>query len=90
MKSEEAQIVALKALAFLAEERDRLWRFLDWTGLDLDDVRNGADNPGLHGGILDYFLAHEGLLLEFVEEADLTPDAPAAARRCLPGASTPL
>lgn len=83
MQKDMAEIVALKALAFLAEDRHRIERFLGWTGLGPDDLRAGAASAAVQGGVLDYLLAHEALLIAFAEAVGVGPDAPAAARRAL-------
>lgn len=85
-----AQAVAIMALAFLAEDDDRLGRFMGWTGLDADQVRAAASDPALLGGVLDYLLAHEALLVEFAEHAAIAPEEPARARQALPGYMPPM
>jgi len=89
MQKDMAEIVALKALAFLAEDRHRIERFLSWTGLGPDDLRAGAASAAVQGGVLDYLLAHEALLVAFAGSVGVGPDAPAAARRALAGRVDP-
>lgn len=84
MQPEEAEILALKALSFLAEGEKRLSRFLAATGMDIATLRSGASNTAVLGGILDYFLANEGLLLAFGESTGLPPKSVAQARALLP------
>lgn len=85
--SEEAEIIAINALGFLAADGERLQRFIDLSGLDLDQLRAGASNPVFLGGVLDHLLADESLLLVFAEEQQLRPERIAALRRKLPGAA---
>ena len=85
--SEEAEIVALNALGFLAADSERLQRFMDLSGLDVDAIRAGAASPAFLGGILDHLLTDESLLLVFAEEQQLRPERIAELRRKLPGAS---
>lgn len=85
--SEEAEILALNALGFLAADGERLQRFIDLSGLDIAAIRAGAANPAFLGGILDHLLADESLLLVFAEEQQVRPERIADLRRKLPGAS---
>ena len=84
MQREEAEILALKALSFLAAGDKRLERFLAATGMEFDDLRASASNAAVLGGILDYFLANEGLLLAFCESSGLEPKLATKARSLLP------
>ena len=85
-----AQTVAIMALSFLAADDDRLGRFMGWTGLGADEVRAAPSDPALLGGVLDYLLAHETLLVEFAEHAGIAPEEPARARQALPGYMPPM
>lgn len=84
MQPEEAHVLALKALSFLAEGEERLSRFLAASGMDIGALRAGASDTAVLGGILDYFLANEGLLLAFSESTGLPPKSAAQARALLP------
>ena len=83
--AEESQIIALKALAFLASDGDRLGAFLAACGLGPADLKSGARNPQFLAGVMDYLLGNESLLLTFAENAGIDPGAIAGARRFLPG-----
>ena len=85
-----ARAVAIMALAFLAADDDRLGRFMAWTGLGADEVRAAPSDPALLGGVLDYLLAHEALLVEFADHAGMAPEEPARARQALPGYMPPM
>jgi hypothetical protein len=84
MQREEAEILALKALSFLAAGDKRLERFLAATGMDLNDLRSSASDTAVQSGILDYFLENEGLLLAFCESSGLEPKLAVEARSLLP------
>jgi hypothetical protein len=84
---EHAEVIALKALAFLAREQTRLERFASLTGLDSAGLRQMALTPEGLAGVLDHLLADESLLLVFCSEEDLRPQQVVAARHRLPGAS---
>lgn len=85
--SDEAEVTALQALAFLAADSERLQRFMDLSGLDLAAIRTGANEPAFLGGILDHLLADESLLLVFAADHQLKPERIADLRRKLPGAA---
>lgn len=82
---EESQIIALKILAFLAGDGDRLGTFLVACGLGPADLKSGARDPQFLAGVVDYLLGDESLLLAFAETAAVDPGTIAAARRLLPG-----
>lgn len=85
MTRDEAQSVAILALSYLTRDPDRLDRFTGWTGLAIDDLAEAVADPDMLGGVLDYLLGDEKLLLEFVEDAGIAPEEPAKARQALPG-----
>lgn len=85
MNRDAAQSIAILALSFLTRDEDRLGRFMGWTGLAVDDLSQAVNNPDMLGGVLDYLLTDETLLLEFVEDAGIAPEEPARARHALPG-----
>lgn len=85
--TEEAEIIGLNALGFLASDGERLQRFMDLSGLDVAAIRAGASSPAFLGGILDHLLSDESLLLIFAEEQQMRPERIAQLRRTLPGAS---
>jgi hypothetical protein len=73
MSKETAQTVALKGLAFLAEDDDRVERLFALSGLDADALRAQADEPETLAAILDFLLGDEGLLIRFCEASGLDP-----------------
>ena len=85
--SEEAEIIALKVLGFLAAEPERLSRFMDLSGLDVGAIRASASEPAFLGGLLDHILSDQSLLLIFAEEHGLKPERIMQLRRKLPGAA---
>lgn len=82
----DGETIALQALAFLAEDDDRLSRFLGLTGMELGTLREVATDKTALGAILDYVLGWEPLLLEFAASLELAPEAILRARHDLPGA----
>ncbi len=84
---EQAEALALRALAFIAGDEDRFYRFLLSTGTTADDVRRRAAEPDFLSGVIDHLLTDEALLIAFAEDAALEPSDVAAARWRLPGAA---
>lgn len=87
INTEEAEILAINALGFLAADGERLQRFMDLSGLDVAALRAGATNPAFLGGLLDHLLGDESLLLIFAEDQQVRPERIAELRRKLPGAA---
>jgi hypothetical protein len=79
-----AEAVAAEALAFIAEDEQRLGRFMALSGLGPDEVRSRLREPAFLGGVLDFLLGDEAMVVAFAERLALPPELPAAARRLLP------
>jgi hypothetical protein len=84
--SEQAETLALRALAYIAGDEERFQRFLLSTGTTPDDVRLRAAEPDFLSGVFDHMLADEALLIAFAEDAGMAPEQVALARYRLPGA----
>jgi len=80
---EMAEIMAVQALAFLAEEPERLAAFLNATGIDGAEIRSAAREPRFLAGVLEHMLADESLLIAFADSAGIDPATVARARRAL-------
>src|SRR5262245_51970280 len=68
---EQAEGLAIQALAFIAGNSERLGRFLGVTGIEPADIRTAAREPGFLVGVLDYMASDEQLIGAFAREADL-------------------
>jgi hypothetical protein len=79
----QAESVALDAIAFLAEDDERLFRFLDATGLRPETIRTAAASPGFHVAVLDYVASDETLLLALASALKTKPESIMEARRTL-------
>jgi hypothetical protein len=89
MRSEAAVEVALDALIWLAARPEDLSRFAAETGADAASLRALAADPDGLGFVLDFLLRDEALLAEFAAAFGLQREAPAQARRALPGGDAP-
>lgn len=88
LSREQAEVVALRALAWLIADDDLAGRFLAHTGCDGESLRLRAGQPEVLGSVLDFLLADEPTLLDFVQAAGIAPDTIGRARHRLPGAMT--
>jgi hypothetical protein len=82
---EAAEILAIQALTFIAEEPERLNAFLAATGLTGAGIRDAARDPGFLAGVLEHILGDESLLLAFAGSAGIDPAGVAQVRRALGG-----
>jgi Protein of unknown function (DUF3572) len=83
---EGAEMLAIQALGFLAEEPERLGRFLAVTGLEAQSLRDAAREPNFLLGVLDHLAGDEQLLTEFATQHELTPETVVRARDMLASA----
>ena len=90
MTVEGAKLLAIKALAYLAADADRLGRFLAQTGIGPEELRARAEDPDLLAGILDFLLSDDGMVVDFCRSLEVPPEAPAQARAQLPGYAPPM
>ena len=77
--------MAVQALGYLAEEPERLARFLMLSGLDASDIRAAAAAPGFLAGVLDYLSGDEALLTDFAASIGVLPAEVARAHGQLTG-----
>jgi len=75
----------LKALGFLAEDGDRLGRFLALTGTSPAELRRLAGEAQFLAGVLDHLRSDQSLLLAFAESQNLDPAVVDLAARSLGG-----
>jgi len=87
MQNDDAQVLALRALAWLASDSAMLGLFLAESGIGPSDLRQAAGDPAFLAGVLDHVLANEQRLLAFCQAENIPPAMPAAARILLPGAA---
>jgi hypothetical protein len=78
--------LAIAALVFLADDEERLGRFLALTGLAPESLRTAAREPGFLLGVLDHVMGDEDLLLAFANQSAIDPEDVARAREALAGA----
>lgn len=77
--------LAIQALGFLAQDPERLDRFLSLAGIGPDMIRQAASDPAFLSGVLDHVAADEPLLLAVAEHIGVKPEAVMRAHAALSG-----
>jgi hypothetical protein len=83
MDREAAESLAIQALSFLAQDVERLGRFLALTGVDPREIRKVARDPGFLAAVLEHVAADESLLLACADYVGRSPGELAAAKTVL-------
>ena len=78
-----AEALAITALTFIAEEPERLGRFLALSGIGPESLRAAAHEPGFLLGVLDYLTNDESLLIAFSTDRGIDPSEIGRARDLL-------
>jgi hypothetical protein len=81
----DAETLALRVLARIAMDEALMTRFLGLSGLDIEALKARAGDPALLGGVLDFLLFDDALVLRLAEEMEVLPESFARARARLPG-----
>jgi hypothetical protein len=77
--------VAIAALGFLADDSERLERFLSLSGLGPHNLREAARQASFLAAVLDYVTGDEKLLIAFASREGQRPEAIVRARDALAG-----
>ncbi|WP_407152533.1 DUF3572 domain-containing protein [Bradyrhizobium sp. ORS 86] len=80
---EVAEIVAIKALSFIAGDPERLGLFLAETGIGPETLRNAAADPQFLASVLDFVMRDDATVKAFADASELHPTNIAAARQAL-------
>jgi hypothetical protein len=83
---DSAESVAIQALTFIAEEPERLERFLALSGIESQSLRDAAREPNFLLGVLDHLTDDERLLAEFATRCEVDPESVIRARDILAAA----
>lgn len=89
MARDQAELLAIQALGWIAAQPEVAGHFLAATGGSAEDLRERAADPEFQGFVLDYLLMDEDALLAFCTDSGLSPDRPMRARAALPGGDLP-
>ncbi|MCE0507007.1 DUF3572 domain-containing protein [Roseivivax sp. GX 12232] len=82
---DNAELVGLRAVGWLAGNDDLLPVFLGATGADERQFREHHADPDFQGSVLDFILMDDAWISAFCEETGLDYSAPMEARAALPG-----
>ena len=82
---ESADLVALKAVAWLAANDELLPVFMGSTGASAEDLRAGLEDPAFQGAVLDFLLMDDSWVTAFCEAEGYPYDLPMRVRAGLPG-----
>ncbi len=86
MTGEQAELIALRALGWLAGD-DELWPvFLGATGAAAEDARERARDPAFMASVLEFLTSDDAMVMAFCDQSDLKYEDPLRARYALPGA----
>ena len=88
MRREDAEIVALGALSWLAEN-ELLDTFQGATGADLGAIRAAAGDPEFLGAVLDFVMSDDDWVRGVCGAQGLPYDGLLRARAALPGGDLP-
>jgi len=80
---ETAEMLAVQALAFIAEDDSRLSAFVASTGIAVQSIRAAAREPNFLAGVLEHILSDDTLLIAFAEGAGINPAEVPRARQAL-------
>ena len=86
MNQEQAEILALKALGWLAGNDELLPVFLGSTGASAEDLRVRAQDCEFLSSVLEFLMMDDAWIVAFCDAEGLNYADPARARAALPGA----
>ena len=77
----DAETLALSALAATLTDERRAQRFLDLSGIETDDLRRRASERSLLAALLRFLEAHEPDLIDVAEAVGVSPQQLVDARQ---------
>ena len=85
MRHNQAEILAIQALSWLASDGEILSQFLNMTGAAPGDLRARAQEPEFLGFVLDFIMRDDETILGFCNAVGAAPEAIPQARATLGG-----
>lgn len=85
MNSAAAEVLAIKALGWLAANEELLGVFMGASGVTPDELRTKAGDPEFLGAVLDFITMDDAWVVEFCNDNGLAYEEPLRARQALPG-----
>ncbi len=80
---DQAETLALQAMAFIAQDEDTLNRFLGITGFSLETLKTKLTERTTLAGILQFIMDYEPRLLSFCDHIGMQPTVVTKAWHCL-------
>ena len=84
-EQDEAEAIALRGLAFLAQTQETLGPFLEESGIAISDLAQSAMERDVQISVLDWLLGNESLLMVFAADSGIAPETILPARHVLAG-----
>jgi len=84
-----AELVAINALGWMAQQDDLLMAFLNQTGAGLDDVKARATDPEFLASVLDFLMMNDDWVTGFCDTQNLPYNDVYIIRQSLPGGALP-
>lgn len=85
LSQDQAELIGLKAVAWLAANDELFPVFLGASGASESDFKTGLSDPWFQGSILDFLLMDDAWVVEFCDTQGLSYDSIMQARAALPG-----
>ncbi|MEO0344441.1 MAG: DUF3572 domain-containing protein [Pseudomonadota bacterium] len=82
---DQAELLAAKALGWLAKDSDILVQFLGWSGADIADLRKASTSPEMLLSVLDFILLQDDWVIAASDDMGIRPQNFATLRASLPG-----
>jgi hypothetical protein len=87
LAADVAEMLAIQALGYIAQDEERLGQFLALTGIGPAEIRTSARDRAFLVGVLDYVSGDEALLIAFAEHVQIDPGSIVVAQMALSEAS---
>lgn len=81
----DPEVIAIKAVQFLSDSPKELGAFLVHAGIGPQTLKDVINTPEFLGGVLDFMVHNEALLLTFSETLGVKPQDVIKARLSFPG-----
>ena len=84
LSAADAEVIALKAIAWILADDEICSRFMGVTGCDPDAMRQQMGQPAFLGAALDFLLGDDASVLAFAAHEGIAPELPMLSRHFLP------
>ena len=89
VRREDAETVALRALAWVMGPSELDGVFLGASGMTADDLARRVGEPEVLAAVLDFVLMDDAWVMALAEAEGMAPEALLQARAALPGGALP-